>query len=89
MFKLNNQLHNPTNNFLPKNCLFGIVKLKRRGIKSRFIYNGQVITFDGTGQWSYGNYFPQNVIVFSFDKSSSFYTDNQKNGFFSIKRRIY
>ena len=35
--------------FSLKNCLFGTVKLVRNTIKSKFIFNGNGIAFDGEG----------------------------------------
>ena len=35
--------------FSPKNCLFGTVKLVRNTIKSKLIFNGNGIAFDGEG----------------------------------------
>ena len=77
-------LDNPSHNFTLKNSLFDTVKSTRSRIKNRFIYNCQLITFDGTDPWSHGNYFAQNVINFGVDKSSSFHTDNQKMNFLEL-----
>ena len=57
MYELNTWPRNPTNNFTLKNCLFGIVKLVRNTMKSKFTYNERGIAFDGEGSWSFGNYF--------------------------------
>ena len=72
--------------FYTKNCLFGTVKLTKNTIKSKFIYNGGEITFDGTGLWSFGNDFPRNVVILSVDNRSSSYADNQKNIFLVLKK---
>ena len=81
MFKLNNQLHNPTNNFLPKNCLLGIVKLMRNGIKSTFTYNSRGRAFDGEGSLNFDKDLPRNAVIFRVDNSSSSHTGNPKNYF--------
>ena len=47
VYELNNWPRNPTNNFPLKNYLFGTVKLVRKVIKSKFVYNGEGISFDG------------------------------------------
>ena len=36
---------------------------------------------DRANQWSYGNYFVQNIIIFGVDNSSSFHTGSHKNDF--------
>ena len=49
VYELNNWQRNLTNNFRLKNCLFGTVKLVRNAVKSKSIYNGWLIAFDGEG----------------------------------------
>ena len=44
---LNNWPCNPRNDFAIKDCLLGIVKLTTNAIKSKFIFNGPGITFNG------------------------------------------
>ena len=64
VYELNSWPRNPTNNFPLKNCLFGTVKLERKGIKNKFTYNnGQGIAFDGERSWSFANDFDRNVII--------------------------
>ena len=63
VYELNSWPHNPTNNFPLKNCLFGTVKLERKGIKNKFTYNGQGIAFGGERLWSFANDFDRNVII--------------------------
>lgn len=46
-FELNNWPCNPRNDFAIKDCLLGIVKLTTNAIKSKFIFNGPGITFNG------------------------------------------
>ena len=75
VYQLNNCLRNPTNNFPPKNCSFGTVKLIRNIIKNKFTYNGQGIEFDKTGSWSVYNDYARNVVIFGVDNSSSSHTD--------------
>ena len=45
--ELNNWPCNPRNDFAIKDCLLGIVKLTTNAIKSKFIFNGPGITFNG------------------------------------------
>ena len=70
-----------------KNCKLGTVKLARNAIKSKFIYNGRGIVFDGKGLWSFGNGFARNDVIFVVDNSSSSYTDNRKNNFLVLGER--
>ena len=79
--ELNNWPHNPANRFPLKDCLFGPLKLLRNAVKSKVIYNGRIIAFNGEGSWSFDNEFARNAVIFGFDNSSSFYTNNQKNNF--------
>ena len=37
------------------------------------------IAFDGKGELNFGNGFARIVIIFCFDKSSLYHTDNRKN----------
>ena len=79
--ELNNWPRNPTYNFPAKNCLFGRVKLVKNAIKSKVIYDGRPITFDGESSYSFGNDFDRNVVIFVVDNSSSSHTKNRKNNF--------
>ena len=46
-----------------------MVKLVRNIIKSKFIYNGKGIAFEGKGSWSFGNDFARNAVIFGVDDS--------------------
>ena len=35
--------------------------------------------FDGKGEWSFGNNYDRNVIIFDVDNSSSSHCNNRKN----------
>ena len=61
--------------------MFGTVKLVRNAIKSKFIYNGWGIEFDGEDEWSFGNNYAGNVLIFGVDNSASSHTDSRKNNF--------
>ena len=37
------------------------------------------IAFDGKGEWNFGNDFARIVLIFGFDNSSSYHTDDRKN----------
>lgn len=84
VYELNVWSRNPTENFPLQNCLFGTVKLVRTAVKSKSIYNGQEIAFDGEGLQIYGKDFAKNVAIFGVDKTLSSHTDNQRNNFLLI-----
>ena len=50
--------------------LFGTVELVRNAIRSKLIYNGQGIAFDGEALWSFGNDFTRNISIFDVDNIS-------------------
>ena len=81
VYKLNNRLRNPTNNFSLKRFLFHTGKLVRNAITSKSTYNGRGISFHGEGSWSFGIGFARCVVIFGVDNSSSSHNDNQKNNF--------
>ena len=85
VYELNNSSNNPSNNFTLKNW-FGTLAWLGNAIKSKFIYNGQGIAFDRAGQWSYGNDFARNVIIFAVDINSSSDTDNRKDNFLVLDK---
>ena len=49
--------------------------------KSKWVYTGYGIAFDGVDLWSFGNDFARNVTIFGVDNSSSSHVDNRKNNF--------
>ena len=79
MYQLHEWLCNVNNNFVLKNCLFGIVKLVTNTMESKFTYNDGGIAFDGAGTWSFCNDFARVNATFSVDNTSSSHTDNQKS----------
>ena len=78
VYELNTWSRNPTNNFTLKNCFLSTFKLTRNADKSKFTYDGRVITFDGESFWSFENDAARNIIIFGGAKSSSSHIDNQK-----------
>ena len=66
------------NNYAVKILNANIVK---NSDKSKYIYGGYEILFDGAGTWSFVNDFAKNVVIFGIDNSSSSHTDNRKNNF--------
>ena len=49
--------------------------------KSKRVYSGYRIAFDGKGLWSFGNGFVTYVVIFDVDNSSSSHSDNRKTAF--------
>ena len=47
--------------------------------KEKYVYSGYGIAFDGKGEWSFGNDYGRNIIIFG--NSSSSHADNCKNNF--------
>ena len=78
VYELNNWLRILSDNFVLKNFLFGTVKLTINTDKSKFIYNGRGITFDGAGKWNFVNGYDENVVICGVDDISSSHTDDKK-----------
>ena len=62
-----------------KNCLFGSVKLTKNLDIDKYKYSGYGIAFDRKGEFSFGNGFGQNVIIFGADLNSSSHANNKEN----------
>ena len=78
-YDLDNQPKIPPRNFTFKNCLFDATNIGKDNDKSKYVYSGYGIVYDGLGSWSFGNDFARNVISFGVDNSSLSLTDNRKN----------
>ena len=61
--------------------MFGATNLVKNTDKEKCVYNGYGIAFDGKGEWSFGNDYAGNVIIFGADNSSSSRAGNLKNNF--------
>ena len=72
---------NPLNNLILKNCLLVATNVVNNSDKSKYVYNGYGIAFDGDGSWSFGNDFARNSVFFGVNNSSSSHTDHLKNNF--------
>ena len=62
-----------------ENCLFGAVSLTKNIDIDQYKYSRYGIGFDGKGEFSFGNVFGKNVIIFGADMSSSVHANNRKN----------
>ena len=60
-----------------ENCWFGSVKLTKKPDIDKYKYSGYGIGFDRKGEFSFGNGFGQNVIIFGADMSSSIHSTNK------------
>ena len=69
-----------------ESCLFGSVKLTKNPDIDKYKYSGYGIGFDRKGEFSFGNGFGQNVIIFEEDMSSSVHgSTKQKIFLFLVK----
>ena len=59
-----------------ENCLFGAVSLTKRAKIDQYKYSG--IGFDRKGEFTFGNIFGRNCIIFGVDMSSFVHVDNKK-----------
>ena len=59
-----------------ENCLFGSVKLTKNPDIDKYKYSGYGIGFDRKREFSFGNGFGQNVIIFGADMSRSIHSTN-------------
>ena len=60
-----------------ENCFFGAVKLTKNPDIDKYEYSEYGIGFDRRGQFSFGDGFGQNVIIFGADVSSSVHANNK------------
>ena len=61
-----------------ENCFSGAVNSTKYVDIDGFKYSGCGIRFDGKGEFSFGNGFGKNCIIFGVDMSSSVHVDNKK-----------
>ena len=62
-----------------ENCLFGAVSLTKNAGIDQFKYSRYGIGFDRHGEFSFGNGFGRNCIIFGADLSSSSHVNNKRN----------
>ena len=65
----------PLINFTIKSCLFGEISIIENSHKEKWVYSGYGIAFE----WSFGNDYATNAIIFGVDNNSSSHADNLKN----------
>ena len=61
--------------------MFGAADIVQNSGKSKYLYSGYGIEFDGAGSWSFGNNVARNAVTFSVDNSSLSHVDHFKNIF--------
>ena len=62
-----------------KNCLFGVVTLKKNADIYKYGYSGYGLGFDRRSSFSLpGGGFGRNILIFGADMSSSAHADNKK-----------
>ena len=61
-----------------ENCLFGAVSLTKHVDIDQYKYSGYSIGFDRKGEFSSGNGFGRNCIIFGVDMSSSVHVNNKE-----------
>ena len=61
-----------------ENYLFGAVSLSKHADTDQYKYSGYGIGFDRKGEFTFGNAFGRNYIIFGVDMSSSVHVDNKK-----------
>ena len=54
-------------NFTLKNCFFGATNIVKNIDKEKYVYSGYGIAFDGKIEWSFGNDYTRNVMIFGVD----------------------
>ena len=51
--------------------LLGATSIVKNSDKGKYVYSGYGMAFDGKGEWSFGNDYARNFIIFGIDNSSS------------------
>ena len=64
--------------------MFRATNIVKNNDRKKYVYSSYGITFDGKGEWSFGNDFTRNVIILGVDNNSSSHTENLKNDFFNF-----
>ena len=61
-----------------ENCLFGVVSLTKNADIDQYKYSEYDIGFDRKNEFSFGNRYGKNVIIFGPNMNSSVHVDNKK-----------
>ena len=71
-----------------ENCLFGAVKSTKDPDIDKYTYSGYGIGFERRGEFSFGDGFGQNVIIFGADMSSSAHSNNKTKSILVLGERF-
>ena len=77
VYEINNKFNLSSYQAL-ENFLFGAVSLNKNNDIDKYKHFGYGIRFDRKEEFSFGNGFGRNFIIFGVDMSSSVHTDNEK-----------
>ena len=72
-----------------ENCLFGSVKLTKNPDIDKYKYSVYGIGFDRRDEFSFGDGFGQNVIIFGADMSSSVHANNKTKTFYFLVKVLH
>ena len=61
--------------------MFGATNTIKYSDKEKDLYSCCGLAFDGKGEWSFGNDYARNVLIFGVDNSPSSRSENHKNNF--------
>ena len=75
-------------NFTLKNCLFGATNIAKNSDKSKWVYSGYGVAFDGKGKWNFGNNSAGNVVIFGAGNSLSSHTNNCQVNFLLLSEGV-
>ena len=67
--------------------MFGATNIVKNTGKSKCVYSGHGIAFDGAGSWKFGNDVTRNIVIFCVNNSSSSHTDNCKRNILVLGER--
>ena len=74
-------------NFTIKNILFCATAVVKNSDKEKWMCRGYEIAFDEKVEWSFGEDYARNVVIFNIDTSSSSYIDNCKHALLILGER--
>ena len=69
VYDLDNWPNIPIRNFTLKSCLFGATNIAKNSDKSKWVYGGYGIAFDGKVEWNFDNDSDRNALIFGVNNS--------------------
>ena len=64
--------------------MFGATNTVKDNDKSKYVYSGYGVAFDGKGEKNFSINSAKNAVIFGTDNSSPSHTDNCKNNFSAL-----